>query len=551
MAIQAREQLSESDLNILQRIEEKHAQFKAQVESSKRFDQSEKDAANVDTREEFDLFWQKLSSTRENFDRDHETGCGLFGRRVQSGARSIQPFVAGFSPIIEMVKDVGAPFGGGAVGSVSLLFAVRNKDTRSAISSIQASLPGLKLYEQIYDERHELDKELQRQLVKVYQAFIIFCMSATQYYKRSGRYRWMRAFLPPNDLTDKEEELRGHIVNLRHRCEELLAKDVHTIKKDSQIIKKDNQIIKKDNQGLSQSSSDRYAFPQASVLPRLITDEQPELQQRLDHNKLGEVQRLLNLDGFSEEMHRKNWDKHCQMIYYDEAFTFPLCQQLRGLQLQAFKASSKYLAWKESNQSCLLILVGHNSASLENEDNCWLSPIPISTVEDLERATKKPIHAYLAFPSVDGSAFVVVPRILFQLLKQKSVVLRDETKYAELQGSIHRLQTLVKGQPTADGDKIQALVDVALQVVNFFDEAEELYIVVDRADRCRNLRGADHRKTLLRIFVQMVEAARCKLRILTVVDARYWLVEAARDELGETRKNRVIMHTMEQQYFET
>jgi len=47
---------------------------------------------------------------------------------------------------------------------------------------------------------------------------------------------------------------------------------------------------------------------------------------------------------------------------------------------------------------------------------------------------------------------------------------------------------------------------------------------------------------LLKALVKMVEAARCKLRVLVVINGYQWEVERRQDELGEKR-GRVIVHT--------
>ena len=56
----------------------------------------------------------------------------------------------------------------------------------SAISSIQDRLPGLRLYQHIYNENNELDVALQSRIVSVYQGFMEFCIVATKYYKSGG-----------------------------------------------------------------------------------------------------------------------------------------------------------------------------------------------------------------------------------------------------------------------------------------------------------------------------------------------------------------------------
>lgn len=64
----------------------------------------------------------------------------------------------------------------------------------SAIASIQDRLPGLKVYQNIYNEYDELDIVLQSRIVLAYQAFMEFCIVATKYYKSGGPSEYLNAF---------------------------------------------------------------------------------------------------------------------------------------------------------------------------------------------------------------------------------------------------------------------------------------------------------------------------------------------------------------------
>ena len=98
-----------------------------------------------------------------------------------------------------------------------------------------------------------------------------------------------------------------------------------------------------------------------------------------------------------------------------------------------------------------------------------------------------------------------------------------------------------------EDERLLTLHKVALRVVRFFDESETVYVVLDRLDRCCDLKkGVDHRKPFLKALVRMVEAARFKLRVLVVINGYQWRVEQRQDELGEKVKGRVIVHTAEQ-----
>lgn len=64
------------------------------------------------------------------------------------------------------------------------------KSLASAILSIRDRLPGLKLYQHIYNEESELDQALQNQIVLAYRSFMDFCIMATKYYKGGGRRKY-------------------------------------------------------------------------------------------------------------------------------------------------------------------------------------------------------------------------------------------------------------------------------------------------------------------------------------------------------------------------
>ena len=105
-------------------LENEQVHFKDWVVASKGFSEKEKAAFKVDSVAAFTNYWEEVNSVKENFDRSHEKGCGLWAKRYQSSAAVIQPFVNDFSPIIQIVRDFGAPYGAIAVGTMSLLFAV-------------------------------------------------------------------------------------------------------------------------------------------------------------------------------------------------------------------------------------------------------------------------------------------------------------------------------------------------------------------------------------------------------------------------------------------
>ena len=105
-------------------LENEQSKFKKLVATSKDYSEAEKAVINFDTVAQFDAFWQKTNDAKEEFDQSHERGCGLCSKSYQSSAVVIRSFMKDFSPIIDIVKDFAAPYGGMAVGTISVLFAV-------------------------------------------------------------------------------------------------------------------------------------------------------------------------------------------------------------------------------------------------------------------------------------------------------------------------------------------------------------------------------------------------------------------------------------------
>lgn len=277
------------------------------------------------------------------------------------------------------------------------------------------------------------------------------------------------------------------------------------------------------------------------------------MQKGHDDNRLNEIQRLLNLDSFSEEIQDKEMNDYRHAVDSDDQLNAEYFQQMRGHELELFKGCKDYQSWIKSERSCLLILSGYNNQSILDVDQCWLSPVAMAKLEELSQQDGHPIYAYYVHPQRGELLSQVLPVILLQLLRRKSHALRDKRQHAELCAELRKLQKYEelckrtdKEHEMDEDDKISALHKVAVRVINFFEESETVYIIVDRADRCRGGGKADHRKALLKALVKMVEAARSKLRVLAVINGHSWRVEEHQDELGETMKERIIVHTAHQ-----
>ena len=221
---------------------------------------------------------------------------------------------------------------------------------------------------------------------------------------------------------------------------------------------------------------------------------------------------------------------------------------MRGARLDSFKTCNDYQSWINSEHSSLLILSGYNNNSIDYLDQCWLSPVAVDMIMDLMDNPNHPIYSYYVFRPQSSLLYRPLSVILLQLLRQKRQVLRNKSQSDELRAELDDLQKYEHKGKSAEDERLFALHKVALRVVGFFDESETVYVVLDRLDQCCDLKmRVDHRKLLLKALVRMVEGARCKLRVLVVINGYQWSVEQRRDELEEKVKGRIIVHTAEQE----
>lgn len=108
----------------VKRLENEQSDFKNLVASSKGYSEIEKAAVNVTTVAEFNTLWRNTNDAKKEFDHSHEKGCGLCSKTYQSSAVEVRNFLNDFSPILDVVQNFAAPYGGMAVGTISVLFVV-------------------------------------------------------------------------------------------------------------------------------------------------------------------------------------------------------------------------------------------------------------------------------------------------------------------------------------------------------------------------------------------------------------------------------------------
>lgn len=269
------------------------------------------------------------------------------------------------------------------------------------------------------------------------------------------------------------------------------------------------------------------------------------LQDQLTNRDTDDFQQAFKLESFSEESLQKTLAARRDALAMESDINSGFLQQLRGPHLDQFISKGVYEQWDASEQPCLLILSGQNFPGLLSQQ-CWLSRVAISTID---RVMASAAHcAYYVLSQQEASLYQVLPSILLQLMAKKRDMLRVEKQRDALRAELHEYRNSEMKVSRMNGydSRTNPLHNIARRVVQFFDESETVYIIVDRTDWCCDYVNYDHRKSLVDSLVQMVNAARCRLKILAVADSSSWSVEEHQDDLRIPKMERVVVHTMHQ-----
>jgi hypothetical protein len=114
----------------IEELENEQRQFREWVMQSSDFSEDEKKAIHYNTLAEFKEYWGKAIETKSQLESCHEKERGLTSKRHRSFAAIVKRFMENFSPVIQIIRDFGAPYGNSAIGTISVLFVVSLADSK-------------------------------------------------------------------------------------------------------------------------------------------------------------------------------------------------------------------------------------------------------------------------------------------------------------------------------------------------------------------------------------------------------------------------------------
>ncbi|RYP63753.1 hypothetical protein DL769_006880 [Monosporascus sp. CRB-8-3] len=477
---------SQKNMDKLGESEDKQKQLRERVGKTRKFTQEEQSALSIDSKEAFEGFLEAALDAQVAFDTEHEHGAGTVGLWETHSPKRV-------------ANNRG-----------------RMEDQiKSTFLDIHDRLPGVSMYQHIYNENDELDQLLQSKIVDVYDSFIGFCIAALDFYICGGFRRMIRALRSHSNLDEQASRVQKAVVNL----EEL------------KIINIEQQRTIED-------------------LKRRITG----LQRDRDFDKLEKIRELLGLEAFSHKAHLAQLDSHRRNVAAEFQQKNWYSEKTPDEQLCAVVSDPAYKEWLGSPHSRVLVLSGENYVI--GASHCWLSPVALDLVAKLTVCTTPnpdPCVFYLlGLREVDDTSPRVLAFLILRLLSLNKEALRDEVQLAELWADLQSYARVAESPDVPAHELQRTLEKVALRALNMFDAGKTVWIVLDRVDKCRvapGPRGESHRRggrAILETLVRLVERATARVKVLGVVNRADWHVEEQADELGEEGQGSVVIRTFSQ-----
>ncbi|PLN81836.1 hypothetical protein BDW42DRAFT_185144 [Aspergillus taichungensis] len=528
-----KKRFNDQDLTVIEKSDAEQEEFHRVAQTNNNFSKEELSALRIQSANDFEKFFNSTLTAKGKFEESHRNGTGRAGRAIQNAGASAYDILQNMEPIVETVKTFAAPYGGIAIGTISFLVTVASYRARTeqliwdTLLQIRDRAVGLKLFRDIYHDDHELDEHLQSKIVQAYNCFISFCIEAGKYYTKRGLRRWAKAAYGATALDDYASKVQNAILEVRYTSEELLMKNVDTIKK--------------------------LNIDQAREIETLKA-QLKQLQEGHDNDKLDEIQELLTLSAYSRESELDRLRKYQADINWSFDYDWPTTlQRMQGSQLTKFQSEKDFHTWRYSKHSSMLILVGYNNEQVCLSPECWLSPAALDMITRLSKAGQAdPCAFYLIGRHESRLSTQVLASILIQLLRQNSQVLQNQNKYNELYAAAKKYNQAAtlqneNGRQKTGRKSIKLLQDVAFHVLNLFDPHHTIWIILDRVDQCRSEQETYHRKSLMKTLVYLVEKAEVRVKVLTVANGYDWKLDEQEDELDCSNPSRVGFCTVRQQ----
>ncbi|ORY63321.1 uncharacterized protein BCR38DRAFT_475297 [Pseudomassariella vexata] len=515
--------LSRAEWQSFKDFQKAHEEFHKWLES-RNLAPDETKATSCRTNEDFTQLWTGLAEQSHfRFDERHQKGIRRWTRKYQGFSKGVSSFMQDISPMLDIVNGLFPPASGFAVGTISGLFKANGliaerksymeEQTWAAIEEVKDRLPGFRMYQEIYSEEADMNRDLRKKIVFAYMAFVELSMSITKYYLQPGYVRWMSALSNPGKFQYMTDRVNMLVVGIRTRCEELQSLSISQLRESNK-----------------------------SLLDKL---ENIERDKAITH--LMQLQELLGVPEWTPEAQQQNLAHYRRLLDY-ERDRESIYEQMRSGSVERFQSESDFAEWKSSKASKFLVLIGVNHRSIsEGKRHCWISPIALDLGDRLSRNPLAFFALYVFPPLQSTSIHIALPILLVQLLR----LLRSKLAGNEqLEGLLAAAKYYSgwKDQGDKDDDtsghlkKLEALTSLTTRCIRLLEPNETVYLILDRVDQCQE----EDQYDLVRILVDMMSQVQCTVKVLMVADHVAWRVNLKAFKLQDSTEPKEVV--LQQQY---
>ncbi|KAL4958494.1 hypothetical protein BDW69DRAFT_154166 [Aspergillus filifer] len=527
LSVTIRRNVSEENLKIIKDSDNAQQKFHAYVKRSRKYHEGEKKALELTS---IDDTMKSLARTKCKYDEQRKYGVKRLQKRTAESAAAFSDILDNMRSILEATKNLAAPFGGLAVGTVCFFFTVaKNRvametQISETFLEIRDRLPALKMYEHIYNSNTDLEQRVQSKIVQAYAAFMSFFMSATKFYVGGSKSRWFRALGQPTELADDIAKVKGAVVEIRLCCEEILDRNIHNINNETKGLRMKIADLEKEIRDLKETTGG--------------------LQEKNINSKLFNIRESLGLGTYKMEDEIQRLRKYGTYLPKDLSQNQDALARKQDDYLKSFRNENPiFQSWRSSSHSRMLILSGYNQNHQFHQ--CWLSPIALHMIEGLLEKNDEPYAFYVLGHSDNDSLCRVLSCLIVQLLASNLHILNKEGQYSDLRDAVNGYKK-ARAEQTQAVEQVCWLERALVGVLNMFNPVTAVWIVLDRVDKCTPTSKYRESKRLLKTLVRVIKATKVNVRVLAVVNGWNLREEQYEDDLEETKTGTVEIYKGEQ-----
>lgn len=481
-------------------IENRVIQLDAQISQDEDVISSAKTADAL--RSAKDRFAQWRSSRRSGTGRKMATG-------FQGFLVTFSDFLESFSGIVEIVKAADQHYGGLAYGTLSVFLSVAvHKDQREeaiedALEELAYAFPRLEVLQSL-----QPSERLQELIADVFGLVIKFARETAAYFA-SRVQRLREAMSPEKQKMKTMSRIRKQLHQIKAESDTLLLQDISDMR---QKIEEMSSVVQA-TQTIAKDMSVRVRSTESVTLAH---------RNSADVQYLAGIRASLGVQVGASSINLAKYKALLGRAFNTRHATIRKpCETTLG----SLAEEPTFTEWLQRDDSRLLLAGGQNWHKHNTRDLNWLSEGSVLLTEHLISQHDEHHKVAWFLCQTDWTMTSRQKHTMQDMISSLTfqIVEMHPDKLRSYEDEIQRVARSAEWKSEDEEQSLQAFTTLLLGMLQHFDPEFTLSIVIDRLDQCRwndpdeeagwNMRHA------IEGFLEVVENAKCRVKILLVVDA--------------------------------